>query len=97
MQVNFDWTNGLVFGIQADEIWPTTADNPNPNFDEPPDTMIVLYLGFVIKSKWWKSYFLKNQITCSLDLSFCGYEFDNEGVARVDKRLLVRVCSSFVV
>ena len=50
MQVNFDWTNGLVFGLQADEIWPTTEENPNPNFDEPPDTMIVVYLGIVIMS-----------------------------------------------
>jgi hypothetical protein len=48
MQFNFEWSNGLVFGIQSDEIWPTTEENPNPNFDEPPDSMIVIYLGLII-------------------------------------------------
>jgi hypothetical protein len=45
MQVQFEWNNGLIFGLAQDEIWCVENPEDSPNFDNEPDSMIVLYLG----------------------------------------------------
>ena len=46
MYFNFEWNNGLIFGIAQDEIYCVETEEAAPDFDSEPDSMIVLYLGF---------------------------------------------------
>lgn len=45
MQMNFEWNNGLIFGIAQDDIWCVETEEDAPDFDREPDSMIVLFLG----------------------------------------------------
>lgn len=45
MQINFEWNNGLIFGIAQDEIYCVETIDEQPDFEGEPDSMIVLYLG----------------------------------------------------
>ena len=45
MQLNFEWNNGLIFGIAQDEIYCVESIEDSPDFEGEPDSMIVLYLG----------------------------------------------------
>lgn len=46
MLVNFEWNNGLIFGIAQDEIYCVETEEDAPDFNSEPDNMIVIYLGF---------------------------------------------------
>jgi hypothetical protein len=45
MYTNFEWNNGLIFGIAQDEIYCVETAEDAPDFDSEPDSMIVIYLG----------------------------------------------------
>jgi hypothetical protein len=45
MQINFEWNNGLIFGIAQDEIYCVENIDDQPDFEGEPDSMIVLFLG----------------------------------------------------
>ena len=45
MQINFEWNNGLIFGIAQDEIYCVETIDEQPDFEGEPDSMIVLYIG----------------------------------------------------
>ena len=45
MQVNFEWNNGLIFGIAQDDIYCVENIDEQPDFEGEPDSMIVLFLG----------------------------------------------------
>jgi len=45
MQINFEWNNGLIFGIAQDEIYCVENIEDQPDFEGEPDSMIVLFLG----------------------------------------------------
>jgi hypothetical protein len=45
MYFNFEWNNGLIFGIAHDVIYCVKPAEDAPDFDEEPDSMIVVYLG----------------------------------------------------
>jgi hypothetical protein len=45
MQINFEWNNGLIFGIAQDEIYCVESIEDQPDFEGEPDSMIVLFLG----------------------------------------------------
>ena len=45
MFINFEWNNGLIFGIAQDAIYCVETENDAPDFNAAPDSMIVLYLG----------------------------------------------------
>lgn len=45
MHFNFEWNNGLIFGIAQDEISCVENIEDHPDFEGEPDSMIVLYLG----------------------------------------------------
>ena len=45
MQINFEWNNGIIFGIAQDDIYCVENIDDHPDFEEEPDSMIVLFLG----------------------------------------------------
>lgn len=45
MQINFEWNNGLIFGIAQDDIYCVETIDEQPDFEGEPDSMIVLFLG----------------------------------------------------
>jgi len=45
MQINFEWNNGLIFGIAQDDIYCVENIDDQPDFEGEPDSMIVLFLG----------------------------------------------------
>lgn len=45
MQINFEWNNGLIFGIAQDDIYCVQDIDEHPDFEAEPDSMIVLFLG----------------------------------------------------
>lgn len=45
MYFNFEWNNGLIFGIAQDNIYCVETEEETPNFADEPDNMIIVYLG----------------------------------------------------
>ena len=45
MQINFEWNNGLIFGIAQDDVYCVQDMDEHPDFEAEPDSMIVLFLG----------------------------------------------------
>lgn len=45
MQINFEWNNGIIFGIAQDDVYCVQDIDEHPDFEAEPDSMIVLFLG----------------------------------------------------
>lgn len=46
MKIDFEWNNGLIFGLAQDVIYCVETEEEAPNFEAEPDTLIMIYLGF---------------------------------------------------
>ena len=45
--INYEWICGLVFGIEADQIYLVQEEGEEPDWDEPPSQVIYLHLGII--------------------------------------------------
>jgi hypothetical protein len=46
MIFDYVWISGLVFGIEHDVVYLTETEK-EPNFEEPPNNMIMIHIGFI--------------------------------------------------